>query len=325
MAHELATTNGKSAMMFCGETPWHGLGTRLDNPATAAEAIIAAGLDYSVALASLTTAEGISVPQRKAVMRADSGDVLGVVGNSYVPIQNSEAFTFLDTVVADGGVRYHTAGALGKGERVWMLAKLPGHIRIKNSDDVTEKYLLLSNSHDGTAAMRVFFTPIRVVCSNTLSIAHGRGRRQGISIMHKGDLGAKVREAQKVLGLAARFYDDVQVHADALASHYPTREQLSDYFRQLYPDPVEGDKTRAENTRTELFRLFEQGRGQNIEAVRYSAWAAVNAVTEYVDHHRPTRARTVEERATRRLQSQWFGTGAMLKAKAWDLALAMAT
>lgn len=323
MAHELATINGKTAMMFYGETPWHGLGTRLDNPATAAEAIIAAGLDFSVDLEALETADGIPVPQRKAVLRADSGDVLGVVGNSYIPIQNGEAFTFLDSVVADGGVRYHTAGALGKGERIWMLAKLSGHIRIKDSDDITEKYLLLSNSHDGSAALRVFFTPIRVVCANTLTIAHGRGRKQGISILHKGDLGAKVREAQKVLGLAARFYDDVQTRADVLASHYPTREQLSDYFRQLYPDPIDGDKTRAENTRTELFRLFEQGRGQDIDAVRYSSWAALNAVTEYVDHHRPTRARTHEERASRRLQSQWFGTGAALKAKAWELALAM--
>lgn len=325
MAHELAATNGKAAMMFYGETPWHGLGTRLDSPATAAEAIIAAGLDFSVDLEALTTADGIPVPQRKAVLRADSGDVLGVVGNSYIPIQNAEAFTFLDNVVADGGVRYHTAGALGKGERIWMLAKLPGHIRIKDSDDITEKYLLLSNSHDGSAALRVFFTPIRVVCANTLTIAHGRGRKQGISILHKGDLGAKVREAQKVLGLAARFYDEVQIHANVLASHYPTREQLSDYFRQLYPDPSEGDKTRAENTRTELFRLFEQGRGQDIDAVRYSTWAALNAVTEYVDHYRPTRARTHEERASRRLQSQWFGTGAALKAKAWELAITMAT
>lgn len=165
MAHELATTNGKAAMMFYGETPWHGLGTRLDNPATAAEAIVAAALDFSVDLEAITTTDGVPVPQRKAVMRADSGDVLGVVGNSYIPIQNAEAFAFLDSVVAEGEVRYHTAGALGKGERIWMLAKLPGHIRIKNSDDVTDKYLLLSNSHDGSAALRVFFTPIRVVCA----------------------------------------------------------------------------------------------------------------------------------------------------------------
>jgi len=146
-----------------------------------------------------------------------------------------------------------------------------------------------------------------------------------LTILHKSDLGAKVREAQKVLGLATRFYENVQIHADVLASHYPTREQFSDYFRQLYSDPLKEDKTRAANTWTKLFRLFEKGRGQNIEAVRYSTWAALKAVTEYVDHHRPTRARTVAERASRRLQSQWFGTGAALKARAWNRALAMAT
>ena len=201
MAHNLAETNGRTAMAYFGETPWHKLGTKLDRPATAAEAIEAAGLNYEVRLTSLITENGIPVTQKKAVVRGDTQDVLGVVGNSYVPVQNREAFQFLDTVVADGEVRYHTAGALGKGERIWMLAKLPGHIRVKNTDDITEKFLLLHNSHDGTSSLRVFFTPIRVVCANTLSVAQRDARGQGVSIIHKGDLSAKVREAQKVLGL----------------------------------------------------------------------------------------------------------------------------
>lgn len=324
MAHEIATTSGRSAVVYFGETPWHGLGTELQEPATAAEAITAAGLDYKVDLASLKTVDGTPVVQRKAVVRGDSKQVLGVVGNSYIPIQNSEAFEFLDTVVADGGLRHHTAGALGKGERIWLLAKLPGYLRVNSSDDITEKFLLLSNSHNGSSALRVFFTPIRVVCANTLAVAHRGGEKQGVSILHKGDLGAKVREAQKVLGLAYRFYDDVQLKVDRLARHFPTSAQLKDFFEAPYADPTFADKSRAENTRQQLFTLFESGKGQDLYEIRHSSWAAVNAVTEYVDHHRPTRARTIEERTSRRLQSQWFGSGAKLKAEAWSLALQMA-
>jgi len=325
MSHDLATTDGRPAMAYFGETPWHRLGTKLDRPATAAEAITAAGLNYRAELSRLTAGEDIPVPDRKAVVRSDTHEVLGVVGNSYVPIQNAECFSFLDAVVAQGSVRYHTAGALGKGERIWLLAKLPGHIRVKGSDDVTEKFLLLSNSHNGSSALRVFFTPIRVVCSNTLAVASGRARGQGVSIRHQGDLAAKVREAQRVLGLAQTFYDDVRTKVDVLAGHHPTAEQLDGFFKALYPDSRDSCNRRAENIRTELFRLFEEGRGQDIPAIRHSTWAAYHAVTEWVDHHRPTRTANPTKRASQRLQSQWFGSGARLKAKAWDLALQMST
>lgn len=325
MPHDIATSNGRAAMAYFGEKPWHGLGKRLDRPATSEEAIVAAGLDYQVDLKPLVTVDGTDVPIRKAVVRSDNGEVLGVVGNSYAPVQNREGFAFLDSVVSDGQLAYHTAGALGRGERVWMLAKLPGSIRVKNSEDVTEKYLLLSNAHDGTAALRVFFTPIRVVCANTLSVAHQRGRGSGISILHKGDLSAKVYEARKVLGLAAQFYDDVQIGVNRLAEYYPSERQLDDFFKGLFPDPDEGSRTRVEKVRSKLWDLFASGKGQDIPEVRNTAWAALNAVTEYVDHHRPTRAKSEQERASKRLHSQWFGSGARLKSQAWDSAMFMAS
>ena len=325
MGHNLATTNGRTAMMYSGEMPWHGLGTRLEEPATAREAIVAAGLEYLADLRSVQTADGNPIPNRKAVVRSDTGDVLGVVGNSYVPVQNHQAFGFLDAVVADGDLRYHTAGALGKGERVWMLAKLPSDIRVKNSDDITEKYLLLSNSHDGSSSLRVHFTPIRVVCSNTLAIAAQCGRGQGVSIIHKGDLAAKVTQAQEVLGLANRFYDDVEEQLNRLANHYPSLRQLEEYFRQVYPDSPDGESARTKNVRQEMLRLFEQGIGHDMPEIRHTTWTALNAVTEYVDHYRSTRGKTVTDRASNRLESAWFGSGARLKERAWELALKMAT
>lgn len=324
MAHELATTNGRTAMMYAGEIPWHGLGTRLDEPATAQEAMVAAGLEYLADLRDIQTVDGNPIPSRKAVVRSDTDDVLGVVGNSYVPVQNYQAFGFLDAIVADGSLRYHTAGALGKGERVWMLAKLPDDIRVKNSDDITEKYLLLSNSHDGSSSLRVHFTPIRVVCANTLAIAARNGRGQGVSIIHKGDLTAKVQQAQEVLGLAKRFYDEVDAQINRLATHYPSLRQLEEYFRQVYPDSPDGESTRTKNVRQELLRLFEKGIGHDIPEIRHSTWTALNAVTEYVDHYRSTRGKTAADRASNRLDSAWFGSGARLKERAWELALQMA-
>ncbi len=319
MPHELATTNGRTAMMYFGETPWHRLGTPLKEPATAAEAIQEAGLDYQVELQPLLTDHWLDVSQRKAVVRTDSNEVLGVVGNSYQPIQNYQCFGFLDAVVADGRLRYHTAGALGKGERIWMLAKLPGEIRINNSEDVTEKYLLLHNSHDGTSSLRVFFTPIRVVCANTLAMAERRSRgTDGVSIAHKGNLEAKLGEAQEILGFAKRFFDDASEKINRLASYYPTRPQLDEYFRSLYPDKDEVENHRSRKTREKLFQLFEFGRGQNIPQTRLTAWSAFNAVTEYVDHHRLSRGGNQRQQASKRLKSAWFGTGAQLKQKAWQ-------
>ena len=279
MTHELATTNGRTTLAYFGDVPWHGLGRKLDEPATAEAAIVAAGLDYEVQLTSLLTIDGIPVAQRKAVVRSDTDDVIGVVGNNYVPIQNRQCFGFLDAVVSEGRLKYHTAGALGLGERVWMLAKLPSQIRVKNGDDLVDKFLLLSNTHDGSSALRVFFTPIRVVCQNTLSRAQSEGRGQGIAILHRGDLPTKIREAQRVLGLAERFYDDAAEKIDFLARNYLSTEQLESYFAALYPDSPDSTNRRAANVRQRLTSLFENGVGQDQADIRHTAWAAYNAVT----------------------------------------------
>lgn len=222
----------------------------------------------------------IPVPDRRAVVRQDTNQVLGVVGTTYKPVQNRQCFGFMDAIVSEGAVQYHTAGALGKGERIWMLAKLPDEIRVKNSDDITEKYLLLSNSHDGSSSLRVHFTPIRVVCANTLAIAERKGRGQGISIIHKGDLHAKVQQAQEVLGLAKQVYEGVEERIKRLAYHYPSQRQLEEYFKFVYPDPATGETTRAKNIRQEFARLFEEGIGHDIPSVRHTSWAGHGRLTQ---------------------------------------------
>ena len=200
-------------MMYVGGVPWHGLGTVLDKPATAEEAIQAARLDWQVKKLPLYASEGdgsllrLPVPDKYAVARENSFDVLGVVGSSYTPVQNREAFAFFDPIVGKQAAIYHTAGALGKGERVWILAKLPDSIRVVG-DDITDKFLLLTNSHDGTSSLQVKFTPVRVVCQNTLSLAINQGGA-GIKISHHTDIHQRLKAAEKMLGIVHHQFDEL--------------------------------------------------------------------------------------------------------------------
>lgn len=148
--HNLMILNGQASMFYIDETPWHGLGTRLNGPATAKEAIQAANLDWQVSKTPVfTTVNGqrLLVPDTFAVVRHDplNSPVLGVVSKDYTPLQNAEAFGFFDPIVGENAAIYHTAGALGQGERIWLLAKLPGQLRVV-ADDGADKYLLLASS-----------------------------------------------------------------------------------------------------------------------------------------------------------------------------------
>jgi phage/plasmid-like protein (TIGR03299 family) len=272
MAHELATTaNGHIAMFYTGEPPWHRLGTKLDCPPTAAEAIAAAGLGYQVETLPVFAAGPrgpIEIPSLRLNVRADTLAPLGVVSDKYKVVQNCEAFAFLDGLAAGGEVRYHTAGALGRGERIWLLAQLPGPLRVRQTDDLVEKFLLLYNSHDASSALRCLWTPTRVVCWNTCSAALRAGEGTGISVAHTGDLDRKAAEARRVLGLAQDYFAAFGEGADLLAGRQPTRAQLDAYFEALYPDPAKGDPARAKSVRMTLHGLFAQGMGQDLPGVR---------------------------------------------------------
>lgn len=335
--HNLNMVDGKASMAYFGELPWHTLGTRLDHPATSLEAIAAANLNYEVRVVEMITSDpmfgGLAIPFGRAVVREDTRQVLGNVGPTWKPVQNREAFNFLDAIAAEDKIEYHTCGALGNGERIWLLAKLPGVIRVAQTDDEVEKYLLLSNAHDGSSALRVLWTPQRVVCQNTLAIAL-RDEEAGIKIRHSGDINQKVREAQRVLGLAERFFDDIQPRIDRLAQFKPSSKELKGYFNALYPDPENTEKgagkkaaEQASNIRTYLEDLFESGIGHDMPGIKGSMWAAYNAVTEYIDHDRPVKIKdglSSDIGKSKTLESIWWGTGAQVKRSAWNLATELA-
>jgi phage/plasmid-like protein (TIGR03299 family) len=320
MAHNLLIQNGQASMFYIEETPWHNLGIRLDKPATAQEAIQAAQLDWPVIKLPLTAgSKHIPVPDKFAVVRKTGNlvqktdPVLGVVGKDYTPLQNRDAFRFFDPIVGQNAAVYHTAGALGSGERVWILAKLPGHIQVVG-DDISEKYLLLSNSHDGKSSVQIKFTPVRVVCQNTLTIALSDGAV--CRVVHHADVRNKLEQAHEMLGLINDRFDEMEQTFQAMSGVKMDSNRLSEYLGAVYPGVKEPDKmelVKRDRSWSEFF--FDQGRGNRLPGVAGSLWAAFNGVTEWQDH------RKSRQNENQRLVSTWFGGSYQAKARAYSVAM----
>jgi phage/plasmid-like protein (TIGR03299 family) len=315
MSHNLY----KNTMMYTGEKPWHSLGVKLDNPATAKEAIKVSGLDYKV-IQQPVMFEGKPFEQKMFNVNEETKEALAIVGGRYKIVQNEDAFEFLDSVVGSKDAMYHTAGALGKGESIWLLAKLPKNILI-SKDDVVEKYLCLTNSHDGTSALRVFFTPIRVVCQNTLTLAL-KDRCSMVSIRHTENCKEKITKAREVLGLAIDFYDEVELDFNALSKTKVTTPQRKDFYEKLLRISDKEDSevsARKKNMMEAMTVLGENGKGN--KPFRGTAWSLYNSVTEYIDHSMSVKG--LKEDPTRKAQSIVFGSGARKKARAFNLAMAL--
>jgi phage/plasmid-like protein (TIGR03299 family) len=324
MPHELHIDNGRASMFYTGQTPWHGLGTKLDCPATAEEAIAAANLAWDVRKVPLhAVADGISrelkghfaiVPGHK--WKEPTCPIFGTVGSGYTPLQNRDAFRFFDPIVGEGAAIYHTAGALGQGERVWLLAKLPGEIRVAD-DDISEKYLLLSNSHDGKSSIQLRFTPIRVVCANTLGQAL-RGRGTTLRVAHTRDLKHRLDDARRNLGIINARYAAIEDTFKAMVRVKLDSARLAAYMTLVFPDPADPEDERAlervSKDRQRAAFLFENGKGNKLRAVAGTLWAAYNGVAEMVDHG-PTK-----RDGGRQLEYIWFGGGAGVKVRALEVA-----
>lgn len=313
MAHEVET------MMSARHVPWHGLGKILADSVTSSEAIVEAGLDWEVVERDLyftvrddeeefevKTAGG----RHKALVRETDNSCLGIVGNRYGVLQNRAAFNFLDGLVegADEPLKYETAGSLKNGRVVWMLAKLTNRQLEVVSNDAVEEYLLLTNSHDGSQSVTVMWTPVRVVCNNTLTWALNKGKKRvdAIRVRHTTNVETLLEEKAKVLGFAGKCRDEFAEFAEA-AKNLQFADYLDDFLNEIMPLP-EDDKSRAftirTTQRTKIMDLFENGAGQEIKGVAGTAWAAYNAVTEYATHDRVAATKTRQQR----MQSVMLGS-----------------
>jgi len=297
-----------------GIAPWHGLGTVLPSESLdAQEALTYAHLDWEVrkfpVYAQTDEVDGYGdpitavVPLTYATVRMDTTQALGAVGAKYMIVQNSQAFEWMDTLIGDaGGFHYHTAGSLANGRKVWLLAKAP--FVIKLPDSPVELYILLSNSHDGSASVTAAATPIRVVCQNTLSAAL-RGAKALYKIRHTNNAETKLAEAQRVLGLAQGAADLLEKRAIAMLAQKMSEHEFGGFLEKLIPSPNEEDAskravTMAETAR-EAIRSIWTSEPTGVD-IRGTAWGAFQAVTYYVDHTQPTHVHdgTAEENRFRR-------------------------
>jgi len=214
MAHNLNYNEqtGKHSFFSVKEKAWHNLGQIVTDYPNSKEALIYAGLDYEVVKRKIYTHDGdlskgldflirdIEIPDHQATIRTDTNQVLGVVGKDYEIVQNVDAFEFFDSIVGGEGIQYETAGALGKGERIFITAKLPSYIKV-GKDDLIEQYLFLTTSHDGFGSITAAFTPIRIVCNNTLNAAL-KNHSNSIKIRHTANAKDRLTLAHTVMGIS---------------------------------------------------------------------------------------------------------------------------
>lgn len=193
------------------------------------------------ALCEFSIRDRYSVVRRGLWGKADC-PVLGIVGRDYTPLQNREAFEFFDPIVGEGAAIYHTTGALGQGERVWILAKLPTEIRVAG-DDIRGKFLLLSNSHDGNSSVQIKFTPIRVVCQNTLTMALSQGPT--LRVVHMRHIHRRLRQAEQTLALINRRLEEIEGEFQELVKVQLNAARLSEYLDLVSPDPHDEEDERA--------------------------------------------------------------------------------
>ena len=325
MAHEIDTTTGRPAVFVTGTPAWHGLGRVIDKAATSAEAITLAGLDWRVEQWPLTaTLDGrvITAPEHVANVRMDTHAVLGVVGTDYTVFQSRDAFDFIDSLVGDKLAMFETAGALRGGRKVWMLARIPREYRA-GPDDLIKPYILLVNSFDGSTALRMLPTTVRVVCMNTLNLALRDGV-SGITIRHRSSLDERVKEARQKLGIITARFDAFDEELHAMLDAELTGRQANRYFNSLLPAITDEMSSRSlTNRRTALdhFQNNFEDDTNTLPGVKGTVWAAYNAVSKWADHQRKFRGVDDVARAESRLESVWFGGSHEFKTKAYASAL----
>lgn len=276
------------SMFYVRQVPWHGLGTMVQEAPTSEDALHIAELDWRVEQTPVFTDAGIEIPGYKANRRDTDGSILGIVSDRYKIVQNTEAFEFTDAIVGeteDGVVKYETAGSLCGGKRIWLLAKMPTK---KVLDDDVEPYMFFSNSHDGTGAIKVGMTPVRIVCANTLAIALNTAKRQW-STKHVGDMQSKLEEAKLCLRMADSYMANLDVEADRLANAKLYREQIEEILDEMFPVDDNASERKKNNIVQFKNQFWTAYNMPDIQKFEDSAWKAVNAMSDVITHSAPRR------------------------------------
>jgi len=297
---------GKHSFVTAKELAWHRQGTVVDNAMTSSEAIELAGLDYEVKRARVLAQfdevdkarhnyEVGVVDDVYAIYRGDTLDIFGTVGSRYEIVQNKDAFKFIDSIIGEERAIFETAGALGKGETVFITCKLPYYIKI-NGHDTIENYLVISNGHDGKSSLNIFLTPIRIVCQNTLSLGR-EAAKFNIALRHTSSIHQKLSDASEILTISKEITEETQELYKYLTTIKTTDKQVKNYFNSLILKPEEiavlaetglsygslsDVSTRKKNILDDINRYYEIGVGQ--KDIKGTAFGAYNAVTGYLSN-----------------------------------------
>lgn len=322
MAHEVEN------MFSVKERPWHGLGTVLENTPSIEEGIKLAGLDWTVDLKEIAV-DGNVIKGYKAAMRSDNQACLGTVTDKYRILQNEDAFKFFQPYLDTGIASLETAGCLKEGKRVWILARINNDEMVidEKTNDRVEKFLLLSNAHDGSAAVRVGYTPIRVVCNNTLTAAEESVSSQLIRVTHRGDVVGTMEQVRTTMDVINRAFKATEQQYKLLASKANIKtEDLQNYVVQVFAqENNEKNKQLRQaaisNSLTE--EILSKEMKKKIEYVIkvfeeepvHNNWTAYNAVNHYINH---ARGRNLESA----YNALWFESGKRTNKTALNLALA---
>ena len=329
MAHHINFNEqtGQYSFFSVKQKAWHGLGQIVEEHPTSKEALQFAGLDFKVAKMPnihrlLDGTETIS-KSSFFTYRTDNGAILGdKVGTDYNIVQNIDAFSFFDAIVGGDGMQYETAGALGSGEKIFITAKLPGYIKVGH-DDYIEKYLFLTTSHDGSGSITAAFTPVRIVCQNTLSAAL-RNSSNTIKIRHTAGAGDRLKEAHKVMGISNKMADELDGIFNQWTKVRITDKDVMKLIQQAMApsrEVLKSLKTGGElstvfrNICDNAFMYAMASPTQQTETTKGTLFGAFNAITGYFQNVKEYR----DDEA--KVKSIIGGTGQIRTQAAFDLCL----
>ena len=311
MAHMVEIIDGVAQIAYAGETPWHGLGTKVPADLTPAQMQKAAGLDWKVAKSPLLFENNIKAGDKMALYRVSDNKFLDVVSESWNPVQNEEAFDFFNEFVAAGDMEMHTAGSLKDGQIVWALAKVKDSFELFGGDQV-DNYLLFTNPHKFGRGIDIRMTPIRVVCNNTLTLSINTKSANSVTLNHRKEF---VKEdALAAMGAAKEQFDKYKDMATFLGSKkIKDADTLIDYFNNVFPKTNGGNFEKFASRNAEAAHaVMETQPGAKFAEGTW--WQAFNAVTFMVDH-------TMGRSNDNRLYNSWYGHNKDRKTKAANLAV----
>jgi len=322
MAHEIEIIDGQAQMAYAGEVPWHGLGTQVSSDLSPHEMMVAAGLDWQVVKKPIqygnSNEKKTVIDNKAALVRETDNQLLSIVGNNWHPIQNEDAFSMFNEMCQAGDMEMNTAGSLKDGQIVWGLAKVKKSFALKTDqgEDVVDSYLLFSNPHEFGKCADVRFSPIRVVCNNTLTAALSNGK-SSVRITHRTAFDQE--HTKRLLGIADMKLETYQEAAEFLVSKRYDPDTLIEYFNKVFPVSNQAKTLKVADsiidrlsyTARKAVNVMEEQPGAELGAGSW--WQAFNAVTYLTDHQ-------LGRTADARLQSAWYGPNNALKANALKFA-----